>query len=239
MTARHRTQVTAPRDRAHALGLIDQAPVAVIVTDRKGQIASWNAAAEQLLGWTRAQMLGRPLTSMAAAESVEAIAEIVKEAVAGRASDRVLELRDPGGHPLFVHLRSAPLLDAHGKRVGVVIGALNANLEPGQTRQQGTDARAIGRRIAQARKEAGFTQRQLADRLVVTSRSVQSYESGAVVPYKRLNALAEILKQPVSWFLSGEASKPAAGYNDLRSDIRELLHEELSDLVGRTDSPAA
>ncbi len=238
MTSRGDT--AALHDRAQALGLIDQAPVAVIVTDRHGTIASWNAAAEQLLGWTRPQVLGRRMIELATSKSAEGIAEIVGEAFAGRAGGGASELRDRDGHELVVHLRAAPLLDTRGNRVGVVIAALKAHPDEG-TRRKPDESRTsaeIGHRIAQARKEAGLTQQELADRLLVTRRSVQGYESGAVVPYRRLTALAEALGRSAAWFLSGEP-EALRNEDDLRKGLRRLLHEELSSLLDDSHSSAA
>jgi PAS domain S-box-containing protein len=238
MTSRGDT--AALRDRAQTLGLIDQAPVAVIVTDRHGTIASWNAAAEQLLGWTRTQVLGRRITELATSRSAEEIAEIVGEAFAGRAGGSGSELRDHDGHELLVHLRAAPLLDAGGNRVGVVIAALKAHPEEGARRRpdQSRTSAEIGNRIAQARKEAGLTQQELAERLLVTRRSVQGYESGAVVPYRRLNTLAEALGRSAAWFLSGDP-EALRSEDDVRKGLRRLLHEELSSLLDDSHSSAA
>ncbi len=238
MTSRGDT--AALRDRAQALGLIDQAPVAVIVTDRHGTIASWNAAAEQLLGWTRPQVLGRSITELATSTSAEEIAEIVGEAFAGRAGGGASALRDRNGHELSIHLRAAPLLDTHGNRVGVVIAALKAHPEEKMRRRQAESRTSaeIGHRIAQARKEAGLTQQELADRLRVTRRSVQGYESGAVVPYRRLNILAQVLDRSAAWFLSGEAES-LRSEDDVRNGLRRLLHEELSKLLDDSHSSAA
>lgn len=238
MTSRGDT--AALHDRAQALGLIDQAPVAVIVTDGHGTIASWNAAAEQLLGWTRPQVLGRRMIELATSKSAEGIAEIVGEAFAGRAGGGASELHDRDGHELLVHLRAAPLLNTRGNRVGVVIAALKAHPDEG-TRREPDESRTsveIGHRIAQARKEAGLTQQELADRLLVTRRSVQGYESGAVVPYRRLNALAEALGRSAAWFLSGDP-EALRNEDDLRKGLRRLLHEELSSLLDDSHSSAA
>ena len=235
-----RGDTPALRERAQTLGLIDQAPVAVIVTDRNGTIASWNAAAEQLLGWERPDVLGRRIIELVTPRSAEGIAEIVAEAVAGRAGGGETELRDHKGRKLFVHLRAAPLLDAHGERVGVVIAALKAHADE-RSRRNTDESRTsadIGRRIAQARKEVGLTQQQLADRLLVTRRSVQGYESGAVVPYKRLNALAGALGRPAAWFLSGDA-EALPSEQALRQDLRQLVHEELSNLLDDSRPTAA
>lgn len=66
-------------------------------------------------------------------------------------------------------------------------------------------SKEIGERIAQARREAdGMTQRELADLLGVTERSVAAYESGDVIPYRFMRQLEEILQMSASWFLYGE-----------------------------------
>jgi transcriptional regulator with XRE-family HTH domain len=77
-------------------------------------------------------------------------------------------------------------------------------------RSRDVDGRALGRRIARARHEAGWmTQKTLAELLCVCKRSVQAYESGATIPYRHLDRLAKIFERPASWFLYGE--EPAEG----------------------------
>ena len=67
------------------------------------------------------------------------------------------------------------------------------------------DARDVGRRIAQARYEAGWmTQQTLAELLCVCKRSVQAYEAGTTIPYRHLQRLAEIFERSPSWFLYGD-----------------------------------
>jgi transcriptional regulator with XRE-family HTH domain len=70
--------------------------------------------------------------------------------------------------------------------------------------------REIGRRIALARREAdGMTQRELADLLGVTERSVAAYEAGDVIPYRFMRQLENLLNRPASWILYGEQQQPA------------------------------
>jgi transcriptional regulator with XRE-family HTH domain len=81
------------------------------------------------------------------------------------------------------------------------------------------DAREVGRRIAQARYEAGWmTQKTLAELLCVCRRSVQAYEGGKTIPYRHLSRLGEIFERPSSWFLYGdqatEASSPGGDGDD-------------------------
>lgn len=96
-------------------------------------------------------------------------------------------------------------------------------------------AREIGLRIKQARKEAGgMTQRELAEILGVTERSVAAYEQGLTVPYRFGGKLEEALGRPVAWFWYGEEAMLAKDeqfeqiideLRMLRSDVRRLKDE--------------
>jgi transcriptional regulator with XRE-family HTH domain len=75
---------------------------------------------------------------------------------------------------------------------------------------KGERAKEIGARIALARKEAdGMTQRELADLIGVTERSVAAYEAGEVIPYRFMRQLEQLLNRPASWILYGEQAAPA------------------------------
>ena len=90
-------------------------------------------------------------------------------------------------------------------------------------------AQQIGRRIRQARLDKyGMTQKQLADALGVSERSVSAYETGEVIPYHHMERLEVILEKPVTWFLHGADAAPAPG-SELEA-IREELHT-LAELV--------
>lgn len=66
----------------------------------------------------------------------------------------------------------------------------------------------IGRRIAQARREAGLTQEELGQLIGVTTRSIQGYEAGSVIPYRHLRRLEEVTGKPRGWLLYGENGGP-------------------------------
>jgi transcriptional regulator with XRE-family HTH domain len=65
------------------------------------------------------------------------------------------------------------------------------------------ESRAIGARIAEARRHAGLTQRELADRLEVTVRTVQNYEAGVAVPYRYLRMIETLGRKRPGWILDG------------------------------------
>ena len=69
------------------------------------------------------------------------------------------------------------------------------------------EARAIGARIAQARKEAGFTQEELAEMASFSKRSLQDYEGGKTIPYRHLREIGALTRKTPEWFLYGEEAE--------------------------------
>lgn len=99
---------------------------------------------------------------------------------------------------------------------------------------QGERAKEIGGRIALARKEAdGMTQRELADLLGVTERSVAAYEAGDVIPYRFMRQLEQLLNRPQAWLLYGDTAaggdealrKVLEGQQEILAALRQLLEK--------------
>ena len=60
----------------------------------------------------------------------------------------------------------------------------------------------IGQKIKQLRKERGFTQMDLADRINVSYQQVQKYEKGETqISVQRLSSIARALEVPITIFL--------------------------------------
>ena len=92
------------------------------------------------------------------------------------------------------------------------------------------DPRAVGRRIAIARKEAGgMTQGELADALRVSKRSVAAYEAGAVLPLRYLGRIETAVSKPKAWLLYGDEALPKP------NAILAKLDEVLDAIVRRLD----
>jgi transcriptional regulator with XRE-family HTH domain len=84
---------------------------------------------------------------------------------------------------------------------------------------------AIGGRIARARKESGLTQEELAALVGVSPRSIQGYEAGKVVPYRRLGQLAQAVNREVGWMLEGDARAGAMSTDEVAERLVGLVEE--------------
>ena len=87
---------------------------------------------------------------------------------------------------------------------------------------------SIGRRIAQARREAGLTQDELSDLVGVSMRTIQNWEGGDTSAYRHMRQIAEVTGRSLKWLLHGEDDESS---DDDRltllqgevSEIREML----------------
>ena len=96
------------------------------------------------------------------------------------------------------------------------------------------DPRAVGRRIAIARKEAGgMTQGELADALQVSKRSVAAYEAGAVLPFRYLGRIETAVAKPKAWLLYGDEALPNP--NAILAKLDGVLDEIVKRLDGLDD----
>jgi PAS domain S-box-containing protein len=210
------------------LNLLDQVPLALVIATVDGRIRYWNKGAEELCGWQRRDVVRRPLAALAASLRVAGVLQEALEAVAsGGLWEGRVSFRHRHGGVVATKARCSPLLNAGAGTIGVILVAVEAS--PARRGDEGGGAH-VGRRIAQARKEAGLTQQELADRVGVTRRSVQGYESGAIAPYRHLDRLAEVLGRSREWLVSdGTGDVPA----ELKAELRDLIREELLETLGQ------
>ena len=225
---------SAPPRRPVEASLLEQAPAAIVVTDRNGKIVYWNREAAALYGWSRTDAVGRDLLSLVATQADEAdpAFDVFETLGAGARWSGDLYLRHRDGEPLHVHARGRPLMSSGGAQVGVMIVTVPARESSNAANdppQDDHDLVAIGRRIALARRHAGLTQDEVARRLGVTKRSLQGYEAGTVAPYRHLPALASILGRDRAWFLAEGSHGDGAVVRrrELRDIVRTIVREEV------------
>jgi PAS domain S-box-containing protein len=95
--------------------LIDASAVAIITVDRADHVQTWNAAAEQMFGWSASEVIGRSMPNIPAqpGAAIDLAVARVFEGVAPLPFDMVQRRRDQT--ELDVNLSLAPLRDADGK----------------------------------------------------------------------------------------------------------------------------
>lgn len=112
-----------------------------------------------------------------------------------------------------------------------------ANLEEGKDKAN-VNAHRVGGWIAQLRREKGYTQRELAQRLSVTDKAVSRWETGKGLPDTGLlQALSKELDVTVGELLSGQRleepgrEQPAAETAPLRQETLSYLKRRLPGLA--------
>jgi two-component system, cell cycle sensor histidine kinase and response regulator CckA len=100
--------------------VFDASPLAIVAIDQHGHITRWNAGAERLFGWSRAEVIGRPIPYIPAdrrAEYEQMVAQRARgEEIVGFETVR----RHRHGGPLHLSMSLAGIRDAHGRMTGSI-----------------------------------------------------------------------------------------------------------------------
>jgi signal transduction histidine kinase len=211
----------------------DDAPVPLLAIAPDSTVVEWNAAAERVLGWRAADVLGRP-APMAGAASLAAAA-----AGAGAAGvETVVELHRPGGDALKARVRAAARAGG-GARIAVLDvgiaagGAWRPRFHESIIQQDGRAVGLAGAMIdsvaldldgAPARVASGrdVTERRALDgRLAHADRLASIGTLAAAVAHELNNPLAYVIAN-VSF-----AADVLRGRTDVRAEALAALEEAL------------
>lgn len=120
ITTRKRAEEAIRSANEQLTALVQSSPVAITVLGVDGLVELWNPAAERLLGWTEAEVLGRPLPTIPPEKRDEHEA-IRRQVLAGQAIvNQELRRQRKNGESVLLSLSVTPLRD----RLGVVTGML-------------------------------------------------------------------------------------------------------------------
>ncbi len=90
----------------------------------------------------------------------------------------------------------------------------------------------VGINLKKARKKAGLTQVDLANRMNMSPMMISRYEVGLnSIPYKRIEKIAKILGKPVSYFFDGKVEKRE--YKLIESTVTKSPKEMLAFSLGK------
>src|SRR5690625_7136387 len=107
--------------------VIRKSPLAIHVFDREGRVMIWNPAAERLLGWSAAEVIGDPIPMIPeeARPEIEFVHTATLEGDTFTGVETLMRKKD--GTLIDLSLSTAPFDDGAGRVVGavhVVVGIL-------------------------------------------------------------------------------------------------------------------
>jgi|GEM_PF-634132 len=112
---------TAERALRFQVELLDQAAVAVIATDLTGAVTHWNHHAETLYGWTRHDVIGRNIGTLAVGPTEAAMAvQIMEQLRAGESWEGDFVCRRKDGTNVPIHVVNTPVRNERGEPIGIV-----------------------------------------------------------------------------------------------------------------------
>ena len=147
----HRKQAEATlRETTDLLeAVVNASPLAIMALAPDGTVRLWSRGAEQVLGWTRDEVIGKVLPAIPEDRRVELLANIERtmrgDVISGFETQRLRK----GGEPLTINLWTAPLRDASGTPVGIV-----SIMADGSERKHAEDRIRAGRQQLQVITDA-------------------------------------------------------------------------------------
>jgi PAS domain S-box-containing protein len=102
--------------------ILDQVEAGVVTLDLERRITNWNRGAENLYGWTREEVIGRPARelSLIPEDSVVGARATTEQALAGKTIAVELMIRRKDGGRIQVRTTISPVRDREGALVGFV-----------------------------------------------------------------------------------------------------------------------
>jgi PAS domain S-box-containing protein len=120
ISERQRTEIKLLHTNHTLQTLITASPRAIFTLDRAGLIKIWNPAAEQMFGWTEAEVLNQP-NPIALDEPLEDYSTLRNNVMIGTTYPRVeLRRHKKDGSPIDIIFSAAPLQNSEGQIDGLV-----------------------------------------------------------------------------------------------------------------------
>jgi len=120
ITKRLRAEKALRETNETLTAVIHSSPLAILQLDANGAVQAWNEAAEQMFGWTEAEVLGQPLP-IVPEDRQDQFRSLLDVVLQGQSFSGVeLQRRRRDGTLVDVSIFSAPLTDPDGRVFGIV-----------------------------------------------------------------------------------------------------------------------
>ena len=182
--------------------IVEASDDAIISKNLNGIITSWNRGAERIFGYSAADMIGKPISTIAAPDRVDEMPRMLESIKAGeRIEHYETARRAKDGKIVNISLTVSPVHDKEGRIVGASKIARDI-----------TDQLRVRAELAQEKERLRVTLRSIGDGVITT-------DSAARVAY--LNPVAEEL---TGWESSEAVGKPLEEvFKIINEDSRETV----------------
>jgi PAS domain S-box-containing protein len=107
------------RGKAYIENLVENAADIILSTDLEDRILTWNRGAEITLGYSKEEVIGKPLSILLPPQRVHELAEMrAKVELCGSLRDIEVESNRKDGASIYLSLSVSPIADGEGKIVG-------------------------------------------------------------------------------------------------------------------------
>ncbi len=133
------------REKLYSESLVLNSPAAIIVGDREHRIVSWNPAAEELFGYTEAEVMGQWVDNLIAPENFqEEVSTYTQQATQGQVVRAITRRQHRDGTLVDVELLAVPLL-VEGERIGTL--AIYHDITELQRARQDAEAASLAKSV--------------------------------------------------------------------------------------------
>jgi PAS domain S-box-containing protein len=110
---------TMERETRRLAAIVDSSDDAIISKDLNGVVQTWNRAAEQMFGYTPAEMIGRPITTIIPEDRLQEEGDVLGRIRSGMSIGHYETIRRAKDGTLVpISLTVSPICDRHGRVVG-------------------------------------------------------------------------------------------------------------------------
>jgi PAS domain S-box-containing protein len=215
LTERKRDEESAFRLAA----IINSSEEAILSKDLSGKILTWNQGAERLFGYTAAEIVGKPITTIVPADRRQEVYDSLREIGEGRSVIRIETIRQQkDGNLVDVSLSLSPIRDGRG-----LITSASSIAHDISARKR------IERELARKADELARSNRDLEQFAYVASHDLQE-------PLRMVSAYVQLLAERYRERLDASADQYIAYAVEGATRMQTLIHDLLAfSRVGRHD----
>lgn len=138
---------SADETNAYLAAVVSSSADAIVTFDCRGDILSWNEAAERIFGYTKEEATGRSIVILSPPHSEFSALSFVEKAWAGESVQFEAERRRKDGGLFHAAITAAPVRAADGRVISVVATVRDATLRKNNERRQALLVRELHHRV--------------------------------------------------------------------------------------------